>query len=166
MSFAATAATYHPDRPPMPQVYVQPGQVIVFTEPSEAVAILGSCVAVCLWDPYAGVAGMNHFMLPTLSGVGAESCRHGSLAMRSLVEKIVGAGALAHRLRARVYGGATIGIGLGDPENHLGTRNANLALRALEERRIPVLSREVGGAKSRKLVFSTGTGDAAATLVG
>jgi chemotaxis protein CheD len=148
------------------QVYVQPGQVHVFTGPAEAVAILGSCVAVCLWDPYAGVAGMNHFMLPTLAGVGAESCRHGTLAMRTLHEKLLAAGAQPPRLRARVFGGATIGIAVGDPEHHLGTRNARLALAALEERRIPIVGKDVGGGKSRKLVFWSGTGEAQISLLG
>jgi chemotaxis protein CheD len=151
---------------PAPQVYVQPGQVHLFTEPTEAVAILGSCVAVCLWDPYVGVAGMNHFLLPTLTGVGAETCRHGVLAMRTLHEKLLAAGALPHRLRARVFGGATIGITTGDPENHLGTRNAKVALRALEENAIPVVGREVGGRKSRKLVFFSGTGEAQVSPLG
>jgi chemotaxis protein CheD len=152
--------------PAGPQVYVQPGQVHVFTEPTEAVAILGSCVAVCLWDPYAGVAGMNHFLLPSLTGVGTETCRHGTLAMRTLYEKVLAAGALPHRMRARVFGGATIGILVGDPENHLGTRNAKLALSTLQEKAVPVIQRDVGGPKSRKLVFLSGTGEAQVSLIG
>ncbi|BDG03086.1 chemotaxis protein CheD [Anaeromyxobacter oryzae] len=163
---SSTAAALRSPETAVPQIYVQPGQVHVFAAPTEAVAILGSCVAVCLWDPYAGLAGMNHFMLPNLgSGVGAESCRHGTLAMRTLHERLLAAGALAHRLRARVYGGATIGIAVGDPENHLGTRNARLAVRALEEKAIPIVGRDVGGAKSRKLVFLA-TGEAQVSSVG
>ena len=27
--------------------------------------LLGSCVAVCLWDPVMLAGGMNHFLLPT-----------------------------------------------------------------------------------------------------
>ena len=164
MTFGSTALKV-PESPTAP-VYVQPGQVHVFTAAAEAVAILGSCVAVCLWDPYAGVAGMNHFMLPTLAGVGAESCRHGTLAMRTLHEKVLAAGAQSLRLRARVFGGATIGIAVGDPESHLGTRNWRLALAALEERRIPIVGRDVGGPKSRKLVFATATGEAQVSLLG
>ena len=26
--------------------------------------ILGSCVALCLWDPVRGAGGRNHFLLP------------------------------------------------------------------------------------------------------
>lgn len=28
--------------------------------------LLGSCVAVCLFDPQSGLGGLNHFMLPTI----------------------------------------------------------------------------------------------------
>ena len=107
---------------PTAPVYVQPGQVHVSTAAAEAVAILGSCVAVCLWDPYAGVAGMNHFMLPTLAGVGAESCRHGTLAMRTLHEKVLAADPrirsfydqLLARLRALLRRAAGAGVDLGE----------------------------------------------------
>jgi chemotaxis protein CheD len=155
-----------PRQPSAGPVFVQPGQVHVFTAPEEAVAILGSCVAVCAWDPYARVAGVNHFLLPTHGGLGTESCKHGTLAMATLLDRLVAAGALPHRLRARVFGGAAIGIALGDPENHLGTRNWKAAVSTLDARGVAILTRDVGGGKSRKLLFRSGTGEAEVQLLG
>lgn len=154
------------DEPARAPVYVQAGQVILFREAAEAVAIVGTCVATCIWDPYRGLAVMNHFLLPTHTGVGTESARHGSRAMAEAYEQLLAAGALPHRLRARVFGGAAIGIGVGDVENHLGTRNHRLALRALQEKAIPVIGREVGGTKSRKVIFRTATGEAEVSTIG
>ena len=31
-------------------------------QPAEVTTILGSCVAVCLWDRYLGIGGINHYM--------------------------------------------------------------------------------------------------------
>ena len=44
------------------------GQTWVLSEPGEITTVLGSCVAVCLYDPQSGVGGMNHFMLPVQDG--------------------------------------------------------------------------------------------------
>lgn len=163
---SVAALSLPPAAPLEGPVHVQPGQVHLFTAPTEAVAILGSCVAVCVWDPYRNVAAMNHFLLPTHAGVGAESCKHGTLAMATLLDRLREAGALPHRLRAKVFGGATIGIAVGDPENHLGTRNWKLALRLLEERNVPVLAKDVGGSRSRKLLYRTASGEAQVQLIG
>ncbi len=45
-------------------VYLHPGEVYVTGEPTRITTILGSCVSVCLFDARAGVAGLNHFLLP------------------------------------------------------------------------------------------------------
>ena len=41
-----------------------PGEYFVSDKPVVLSTLLGSCVAVCMRDPNAGVGGMNHFMLP------------------------------------------------------------------------------------------------------
>ena len=48
--------------------YLHPGQLLVSAHACAVTTILGSCVAVCLWDPVAKIGGINHFMLPTFSG--------------------------------------------------------------------------------------------------
>jgi len=42
------------------------GELAVSNRPGDVIVThaLGSCVAVCLWDPTAGVAGLLHFLLP------------------------------------------------------------------------------------------------------
>ena len=42
------------------------GEFAVSDRPDDLIVThaLGSCIAVCLWDPEAGVAGMLHFLLP------------------------------------------------------------------------------------------------------
>ncbi len=42
---------------------INPGGWAIETDRPIA-TLLGSCVAVCLWDPKLRVGGLNHFMLP------------------------------------------------------------------------------------------------------
>ena len=45
-------------------VYLHPGQVFVSPDPTEVTTILGSCVAVCVFDPVLRLGGTNHYLLP------------------------------------------------------------------------------------------------------
>ena len=61
-----------------PTVYLHPGKSFACAEPTAVMTILGSCVAVCLWDSVAAAGGMCHFVLPHGAGSGPAALRSGS----------------------------------------------------------------------------------------
>ena len=64
------------DPPATLRVHVGQGEHYVTSDPAIMLTtILGSCVAMCLRDPLAGVGGMNHFLLPEGSGSGPDAGR-------------------------------------------------------------------------------------------
>lgn len=147
-----------PDTGGRPQVYLHAGQLAVAAEPTAIATVLGSCVAVCLWDPGSRVGGVNHFLLP--HHVERErSPRFGTVAVPRLVDEVVRAGAQRSGLVAKVFGGASV-LGSVRHARRLGEENAALALHLLEEARIPVLDRDVGGERGRKLIFVSDEGTA------
>ena len=141
--------------------YLQPGQLLVSAQPAAITTILGSCVAVCLWEPHRGIGGMNHFMLPMGS---AASPRFGPAAMEQLVTRMRDAGARLPLLRARVFGGACMFDEM-QSADHLGRKNAAVALEYLKRRCIEVVQTDVGGNRGRKLIFNTDEGSACLTLI-
>jgi len=143
--------------------YLQPGQLLVSAQPAAITTILGSCVAVCLWEPMRGIGGMNHFMLPMGSGPAAQSARFGPAAMEQLVEQMRAAGARLPLVRARVFGGACM-FEL-PAAAQLGRKNADLALDFLQRRGIEVVQSDVGGARGRKVIFNTDEGTTCLTLI-
>nr|WP_318653876.1 chemotaxis protein CheD [Anaeromyxobacter oryzae] len=147
-----------PDSGDRAQIYLHAGQLAVAARPTAVTTILGSCVSVCLYDPVAKVGGVNHFLLP-LHVERERSPRFGTVAVPQLVEEVVRAGASRGALVAKVFGGASV-IGAFRTSRNLGEENAVLALRLLEEARIPVLDRDVGGTKGRKLIFHVDDGTA------
>jgi chemotaxis protein CheD len=140
------------------QVYLHAGQLHAASTPTAITTVLGSCVAVCLYDPVAKVGGINHFLLP-LHVDREKSPRFGTVAVPQLVEAVVRAGATRGALVAKVFGGASV-IGALARGRRLGEENAILALRLLEEAGIPVLDKDVGGSRGRKLVFFADEGTA------
>jgi len=142
------------------RVYLQPGQLYASAQPSAITTVLGSCVAICLWDPVAAVGGMNHYLLPFFAGTGKGTPRFGNVAVAQLLDRLQAAGALRGRLRAKVFGGACVLEAFQARAGHLGEKNASVAFKLLEELAIPVVSRDVGGRSGRKLIFHTDTGHA------
>jgi len=137
--------------------YLQPGQLLVTTVPAEVTTILGSCIAVCLWEPQRRIGGMNHFMLPMSSVSPSASARFGPAAMEQLIEKMRDAGARLPLLRAKVFGGACMFAGM-ESSTHLGQKNADVALDFLKRRGVEVVQTDVGGSRGRKLIFHTDEG--------
>ncbi|HEX9402305.1 MAG TPA: chemotaxis protein CheD [Anaeromyxobacter sp.] len=147
-----------PDVGDRAHVYLHAGQLCVANTPTAITTVLGSCVAVCLYDPIAKVGGMNHFLLP-LHVDREQSPRFGTVAVPQLVDAVLRAGATRGALVAKVFGGASVIFGM-TRGRRLGEENAILALRLLEETRIPVLDKDVGGSRGRKLVFFADEGTA------
>jgi chemotaxis protein CheD len=138
--------------------YLLPGMLFAHFEPHTVTTILGSCIAVCLWDPKARIGGMNHFLLPLWNGEGLPTPRYGNIAIVQLIEKIESLGGARGRLIAKVFGGSSMWA----PSKGLttvGERNISLCDRLLAEHRIPVAGSDVGGELGRKIIFHTQTGE-------
>ena len=119
--------------------------------------ILGSCVAVCLWDPERGVGGMNHFLLPEGKAEGAnEGRRYGAFAMELLINELLRLGARRERLQAKLFGGARMFSGLSD----VGASNVAFAERFMRDEGIPVMGTSLGGFGARRIQFWPTTGRA------
>lgn len=155
---AATALSGTPDSGGRAQVYLHAGQLAVAARPTAITTILGSCVAVCLYDRSTGIGGMNHFLLP-YHVERDRSARFGTVAVPALVEEVLRAGATRGGLVAKIFGGASV-IGAFKTSRNLGEENAALARRLLEEAGIPVLDQDIGGTKGRKLIFHVDDGTA------
>lgn len=139
------------------EYYVTAGDTVLST-------VLGSCVAACLHDMDAGVAGMNHFMLPDDGDAdagkrdAAESMRYGAYAMDVLIRELVRAGARRDRLRAKVFGGGAVLANM--TTLNIGDRNADFVLRYLRAERIEIAAQDLRGPHARRVCFLPATGKA------
>lgn len=147
---------------PIRKHFLFPGTI--FAEPLEyqISTVLGSCVAVCLWDHVTRRGGMNHIMLPLWNGEGLATPKYGNIAMEKLLAKVLSIGCRSEHLLAKVFGGANVS-GSGLELYMIGDRNVTLSMEMLEEFRIPVVAKDVGGRVGRKIIMNTATG---AVLVG
>src|SRR5262245_37032896 len=143
-----------------PSVFLHPGRLFVSAEPFAIQTILGSCIAVCLWDSGLRIGGVNHYLLPHGGGNGPSSLRFGNIAIEELIRRILALGADKRRLRAKVFGGACVLESFQHGSNQLGHRNVQMARRILSAEGIRLLSEDTGGNHGRKLIFHTDSGSA------
>lgn len=139
-------------------VYLHAGQLYASTEASQVTTILGSCVALSLWDPVTRIGGINHYMLPLDGGLASDTPRYAHFALAELAQQMAALGAELGRAQAKLFGGACTMPSLQTYGRDLGARNIEVARQWLERERIPLLAEDVGGSNGRKLVFRTDTG--------
>lgn len=70
--------------------------------------VLGSCVAVCLYEPDAMVGGMNHFLLPGSLEDATGDMKYGAYSMELLINGLLKLGADRFKLEAKIFGGSHI----------------------------------------------------------
>jgi Chemotaxis protein; stimulates methylation of MCP proteins len=142
----------------LPVHFLYPAELYVSKAPYQINTILGSCVAVCLFDPILNIGGMNHFMLPYWNGQGLASPKYGNIANEKLLDKMLSLGCNKNNLKAKIFGGGEV-IETQIVQFHIGTRNIEVAKLFLEEKKIPIVSSSTGGKLGRKIEFLTSTGE-------
>lgn len=120
--------------------------------------VLGSCVAVCLYDPILGLGGMNHYLLPLWNGNGLQTPKFGNIAIPRLIEEMVGKGSQIYTMEAKIFGGSSISIGAAADSMLIGQRNILVAREILAQYNIPIVAEDVGGHHGRKIQMNCENG--------
>jgi chemotaxis protein CheD len=138
--------------------FLAPGHMFVSVSPSLIRLVLGSCVAVCLWERNLKIGAMNHFIYPFTRNPAMATAKYGNVAVPALISMMIEYGAVPSDLVAQIFGGAS-------PEDapyvDIGVKNTEMARLMLEKKGINVISEDVGGTQGRKIIFDTSTGKVA-----
>jgi chemotaxis protein CheD len=138
----------------MKKHYLYPSALFAERTPYLVDTVLGSCVAVCLFDDHKKIGGINHFMLPLWNGEGLATPKYGNIAIEKLIERMIQLGCKKEHLKAKLFGGAS----QINSSMEIGLRNVEIAKEILAQYRIPIIAENVFGKVGRKLRYDTGTG--------
>ena len=147
-------------QPPQQRVVIGIGEhAIAGAESTIVTHALGSCVAVCLWDPEVRVGAMLHFLLPE-SRVNPDRAKKqpGTFAdtgIPLLIQEAMERGLNKKRCRAHLFGGAAVGAQGG---LDVGKRNSLAARRLLWQHGIFIHAEALGGTDPRTVNFSVADG--------
>ncbi len=134
--------------------FLHPGYIFASSEPHLIHTVLGSCVAVCLWDPKYSRGGICHYIL-TKSDNGEHNGKYGEAAIPHLIRLMLDMGSIKKELKAHIVGGGD------NPKFHsnVGLANADLAEQLLHQHQIEILTQDVKGQFGRKVIFNSSTGE-------
>jgi chemotaxis protein CheD len=131
---------------------------------------LGSCVAICLYDPVVGVGGMQHALLPSApktNGANNNSAKYVDKGLPLLIESLLRLGAAPARLVVNMCGGAQVLTipGFGN-EMNIGQRNVQAADAILQAAGLRVKARDTGGHNGRTVRFYISSGQITVKTLG
>jgi len=145
------------------KVVVGIGEFAVSTDPGGVIVThaLGSCIAVCLFDPVAKVAAMLHFLLPEAQ-INADRARAQPAAFADtgiplLFQSAYKKGLEKKRVIVKLAGGAEVGEKSAS-SLQIGKRNALAAKNLLWKNGILVKDQDVGGTMARTVYLSVQDG--------
>ncbi len=139
------------------------GDLAVADGPEDVIVThaLGSCVAVCIFDPYVRVAAMLHFMLPE-SSINAERGREqpavfADTGIPVLFDTASRYGLIKRRAVVKLVGGAEI-VAAGQTTFRTGRRNALAARQVLWRHGVLVSAEDTGSNIARTVHFAAHDG--------
>jgi chemotaxis protein CheD len=128
---------------------------------------LGSCIAIALFDPQRKIGALSHILLPkkdsSTKRTAGNDGKFADSAIKSMIQKMRGAGCDIGDIRAKIVGGAKFfhtnkNRCSGSRNNSIGSANIEMAIQVLNEFGIPIVAQDVGGDYCRRIQFFSHTG--------
>lgn len=141
-------------------VKVVAGDYYVTNQDEIISTVLGSCVSACIRDPFAGIGGINHFILPdTDSDVLSASNRYGVFAMEQLINAIIKRGGSRDNFEIKLVGGGNM-LETASEQGiiEIGQRNIEFVTEFLTTEGLDVSAKDFGGNQPRKVIYNVKDG--------
>jgi len=144
----------------MEKIFLLPGELCVSPKPIMMATLLGSCVAVCVYNRQSNLAGMNHFIRDHRADSPDSYGKFGDTSTSRLIQRLQESDndKSAGRYEAKIFGGCGV-VGKQGLGADTGTKNIAVARWVLKEFKIPVVQEDVGGKQGRRIYFNTKTFD-------
>ena len=136
--------------------YIPIGGIKVTKAPGKLATLLGSCVALVVYDRETGTGGLSHILL---SGDGTiDRTKLSDPAVKRLISEVKKVAGQNTRLEAKIVGGALLHGGISSMLCDIGRNTALRVMELLVERRIDITGMHIGGTCKREIVFDLDTG--------
>jgi len=145
-------------RNPTELPFIAPGHGFLPEGQTRLCTVVGSGVAVTLFDRSKKQGGMIHYALPKRNVSKSNSSMYAEPAILALLQMFRNIGSHPQELDAQIYGG---GKNAQHPKfrSQVHEQNVDSAWKLLEKEGVSVSYQDVGGDKGRKVCFDSSTGE-------
>lgn len=161
----------------LPRYYLKAGEMFIMEKPAMISTVLGSCIAVTLFNERLGFAGICHALLPHCKRKSyqskiedlldhechkcSEAFKYADCSVSMMAEAFLRFGITPQETEVRLFGGAMMMSHQKEPEGSMavGHQNITIATKVIADCHLVLTSSDVGGSVGRKIIFNTKTGE-------
>ncbi len=144
------------------EYYLKIAEMKVVEKSDTLITVVGSCIALCLWDKTTSTGGMVHIMMPEHDGDNVEpKGKYANTAIETLLNEMIKNGCNKENLIARIIGGASMFNNKDNTMNgaYIGEKNSRIVKKYLHKFNIPIKSEDIGGTSGRRIAFDPSSGE-------
>lgn len=143
-------------------VYLKPGEIYMTKDPTVVSTVLGSCVSVTLFNRRLGIGAICHALFPEAKeDVNGDGFKYVDYALSKIIDKFDSMGIKLSEIETKLFGGSDI-VEMNDEDRlrpTVGKQNIDAAFNLIKNRKLRLISSDVGGLEGRKIIFYTHTGE-------
>jgi len=151
----------------LPLIHLNPGELLVSEKPAIVRTVLGSCIAVTMFNHRLKIAAICHALLPQCQETKmeaereAERWKYVDAVIPDMIQKMRKYGIEPKEIEVKIFGGADVLSSTGGGNNNptVGSANIAMAQHLIEAERLRLKVSDVGGTRGRKIFFYTYTGE-------
>ena len=138
--------------------YLHPGQMCFCCRPSRVETVLGSCVAVTMWNARLQIGCICHAVLPLRASRKSDPLKYVDSSIHSMLRHFEQHASLRSEIEVKLFGGAGMRE-IRAARASVGRQNIEAALAVLRQEGLAVRTSDVGGTEGRKLRFYSASGE-------
>lgn len=146
------------NQPVLKEFFLQPGTVCVPHDPTKIFTVVGSGVAVAIWEKQVKIGGLCHFIKPIREDKSIVSYKYALPSILGLIDQLEKKGGKLSNMEASIFGGSEK-FGAKNYSHQLGIKNSDTAEEILSRKKIDIITRDIGSNRGRKIMFNTHTGE-------
>ena len=146
------------------EVFLQPGEFYFGDGRTRIRTLLGSCVAITLWNARHHIGGMCHYMLPTRTRMRAHPAldgRYGDEAIQMFLREMRRTKTPAREYQVKLFGGAHMFRPSRRSGGHVDVSRQNIdcARTLMAEHGFSIAAEDLGGAGHRNVILDLWSGN-------
>lgn len=146
-------------------LYLHPGELHFSNKSLVVTTVLGSCIAITMYDPVSKFSAISHCQLPKCNsnGCNCKNCnssyKYVNCTIKAMIEKFELRKIKISDLEVKLFGGSDVLKKTNNNDYTVGKQNIEEAENELKKLGIKIKAFDTGGTRGRKLHFVTHTGD-------
>jgi chemotaxis protein CheD len=141
------------------RVFLKPGELYISDIPTMVSTILGSCIAMTIFNKRLKIGGICHAMLPRSPYSKEHSVfRYADSSIFYMINKFETIGIRKDEMEIKLLGGADVIDRINEDTASIGQKNIDIAREIIKNENLQIIVSDVGGRMGRKVHFYTHTG--------